>query len=83
MVTSVYFVLMMGSAGWIYRRREAQARQLRTQNPERPAPVSRTSAFGTATSVTEQILLAGGVHANHPEAFNTITNQDLCPTGRK
>jgi hypothetical protein len=34
---------------------------------------------GTTTSVTNQVLLAGGVHADHLEAFNTITNQDLCP----
>lgn len=34
---------------------------------------------GTTTSATDQILLAGGVHADHLEAFNRITNFDLCP----
>jgi len=32
-VSSVYFVLMMGSAWWIYRRREAQASQLSDAEP--------------------------------------------------
>lgn len=34
---------------------------------------------GTTTSATDQVLLAGGVHADHLEAFNRITNYDLCP----
>jgi len=34
---------------------------------------------GTTTAGTDQILLSGGVHANHLETFNSITNQDLCP----
>lgn len=34
---------------------------------------------GKTTSETNSILLDGGVHANHLDAFNQITNQDLCP----
>jgi hypothetical protein len=33
---------------------------------------------GTTTSATDQILLAGGVHVDHLDAFNSITNADLC-----
>ena len=34
---------------------------------------------GQSTEQTDQILLAGGIHANHLAAFDSITNSDVCP----
>ena len=34
---------------------------------------------GESTDATDQILLAGGIHADHLAAFTGITHRDLCP----
>jgi hypothetical protein len=34
---------------------------------------------GQSTDQTDQLLLAGGIHADHLAAFDTITNSDVCP----
>ena len=34
---------------------------------------------GTTITDTNSTLLAGGVHADHLDTFNSITNTDLCP----
>ncbi len=34
---------------------------------------------GSTTATTDGILLSGGIHQNHLDAFNRITNADLCP----
>jgi hypothetical protein len=34
---------------------------------------------GMTTASTNRILLAGGLHADHLDEFNHITNSDLCP----
>jgi hypothetical protein len=34
---------------------------------------------GMSTADTDQILLSGGIHPNHVELFDSITNTDLCP----
>jgi hypothetical protein len=34
---------------------------------------------GMTTAETDNILLAGGLHADHLAAFDRITNEDLCP----
>ena len=34
---------------------------------------------GRTTADTDQILLAGGLHADHLAAFDHITSTDLCP----
>lgn len=34
---------------------------------------------GMTTADTNPVLLAGGLHADHLDAFNRITNTDLCP----
>jgi hypothetical protein len=34
---------------------------------------------GESTAQTDQLLLAGGIHADHLAAFDSITNSDVCP----
>jgi hypothetical protein len=34
---------------------------------------------GESTAQTDQLLLAGGIHASHLGLFDSITNSDVCP----